>query len=108
MDLKDFLKPDWKKLLIFLLFVSLITIFFQPSVVGGCCTKETDYFVLPFNSITHREIDCNSPLASTECKPESSFKINYSFLALNLVFWYLISCFIIEVYDKFSKKAEKK
>jgi len=104
MNLKEFLKPDWRKFIGFLIIVALITIIFQSSVMGGCCTKETNYFVLPFPSIIHREVNCNSPLASPECKSESSFKINYPFLALNLIFWYLISCLIIWIYDKIKKK----
>ena len=79
MNLKEFLKPDWRKFIGFLIIVALITIIFQSSVMGGCCTKETNYFVLPFPSIIHREVNCNSPLASPECKSESSFKINYPY-----------------------------
>jgi len=104
-NINQFIKPDWRKLLIFLLFVSLITIIFQSSIMGGWSIKETTYFILPFPSITHREISCDNiptPYAS-ECKPESSFKINYLNLALNIAFWYLLSCLIIWIFDKFRK-----
>jgi hypothetical protein len=102
--IKEFLKPGLKKLIIFFLLVFLISIVSAGSVLGGCCTKETYYFTIPTQSIIHREIDCDSPLAGPECKPESSFRIIYQSLALNLVFWYLISCLIVWIYDKVKKK----
>ena len=73
-------------------------------VQGGCCTKSTSYFILPFKSITHTEVHCNSLLASPECVPESSFKIYYPFLLVDIVFWYLLSCLIVWVYDKVKKR----
>jgi len=104
MIFKQFLKPDWRKLLILLVLVSLITIIFQEHLMGGWDTQVTIYFIIPFPSIEHRVVGCDFPTAPLECKPESSFNINYSFLLVDLVFWYLISCLIVWVYDKRRKK----
>jgi hypothetical protein len=74
--------------------------------MGGWGTQVTIYFIIPFPSIEYRVVGCDFPTAPPECKPESSFNINYPFLLVDLVFWYLISCLIIWVYDKNKKKKK--
>lgn len=73
-------------------------------MMSGFGTQVTIYFVIPFPSVEHKIVSCDYPIASSECKPESSFQIYYPFLVLNLIFWYLISCLIVFVYDKVKKR----
>lgn len=99
MDWKKFLKPDWKKILIFLLIIFIATIAFRPSFVGDIYT-ETYYFLY---SITHEQMRCDTLWAPHDCVMHFSFSINYLNLAFNLISLYLISCLIIFGYNKYKK-----
>jgi len=92
MNIKQLLKPDWRKIMIFMMlsfvFVYVIRlplnfeqIWWSPDCVGGC----------------HQGV-------CVDCAP------NYTFKPINLIFdlicWYLLSCLIIWIYDKFKKKPQ--
>ncbi len=90
MNLKKFLKPDWKKIVIFLLLFFFIGLNKRS---GACLYSEKGALVycdnmvglpLGFNLIT----DYSTP-------------IDFPLLFTDIVFWYLISCLIIWLYSKF-------
>ena len=80
--------PDVKKMLVFLLLVTIVTIALQPSFYKGI-TKEVHYFAFPFNSVI-----------KTDCVPcqKVSYTIDYIGLAGNSIFWYLCACVIVTLY----------
>jgi len=89
MNLKQFLKPDWRKIVLTII-LSLIV-----------------YFFLWFNNIA-----CVREMMTGHCmgasrKLEDIF-IRYlqpqNFLAI-LILWYLFSCLITWIYDKVKKKS---
>jgi len=89
---KEFLKPDWKKLLIFLISISLVTIFLQPSDYSGI-EEETYYFAFPLISIIKIGRDC------VPCGLVARYAVDYLGLVTNLIFWYIISSAVITLYD---------
>jgi len=96
MSLKEFLKPDWRKIVVVIVFalllkdintVELIFGFFEPSASYG--------FPLPFYTFYH-------PTASG-MKPPT---FNIYILAIDIIIWYILSCLIVWIYDKFKKKKK--
>jgi hypothetical protein len=110
MDWKEFFKPDWKKVLLFLLFVLITSFVFQNQMIGGN-VSERHYSMLPYpviighaeGTIMHKIVTCGIPIAPPNCISESSFRIDYFGLAINLIFWYLISCLVVFAYNKYKK-----
>lgn len=92
MTLKEVLKPDWKKLFLFLISICLITIFLQPSNYIGI-EEETYYFAFPLISIIKIGRDC------VPCGLVARYTVDYLGLVTNLIFWYIISCTVITLYD---------
>jgi nitric oxide reductase large subunit len=95
MNWKQFLKPNMTKLVIFIVLMSTV-----------------NYFVISNTTIRDARILVGLPLAFW---PVGSFFAqtgtstpSVEFSAVNffadLVFWYLVSCLISGVYDKFKKK----
>lgn len=87
MTFKQFLKPDWRKIAItaimFIFFVFFLTYSIYSGGVG---------FSFGFPIHTSRN-------------PSILEQIYISII--DLVFWYLLSCLIIWIYDKFRKKKVK-
>lgn len=89
MNLKKFLKPDWRKIVIFLI------LFMSSSFIIYFDTK---FYFIGF------------PLAFYYKHPSygrspswiEGFSLNY--LLLDLILWYLLSCLIVWIYDKVKKK----
>lgn len=95
MGWKEFLKPDWKKLL--LLFVFIFIKFFISNNFGILL----EYIISPFFSFLYTRV--LEPLVVFKW-----FYLNlflYAFLyTLDGVYWYILSCLIVWVYNKFRKK----
>ncbi len=110
MNWKEFLKPDWKKMLIFLLLTFFVGIIIQNHMSAGNVVEQ-HYLMIPYpgiighaeGTIIHRTVICGIPIAPPNCNPESSFRFDYFGLVFNLIFWYLISCTIIYAYKKVKK-----
>jgi len=97
MNWKEFLKPDWRKIVVFvILFIlsSFISAYFNTiySAIGFCSSIKAG-FPLAFNT----------EISGIECGGDSSNFDIFSFI-LDIIFWYLLSCLIVWIYDKFRKK----
>ncbi len=77
MNFKKFLKPDWRKIVIF---IPLSIVF---AWGAGIPLRST----IPVGEIS------NVPL------------LDPTNLVINLIFWYLFSCFLVWIYDKIKKKS---
>lgn len=87
----DFLKPNWVKVI---LFVSLASLFLSRSYdvyVGGGILATIQGWPLPIDTPEVPE-EVKSPLLKV-------------FLVIDLIFWYLISCFLVWIYKKIKKKS---
>ena len=100
MTLKQFLKPDWRKIvvLIILTIISSTVTYNELNCMtfGGGCTKSHG-FPFAFYSIHYS-------VASPDAQP--SYYLNYVSIIPNIIIWYLLSCFIVWIYDKFRKKKK--
>lgn len=99
MNWKQFLKPDWKKIVVFILFFSLISYispflhdYIFPCVYVGPDSCMGEFYGLPL---------------IFGVRLLAVFRLdNIIFLITDLIFWYLLSCLIVWIYDKFIKKKE--
>ena len=95
MNCKKFLKPDWRKILIaIVIFVILINIEIIPIKIMGGWREFIQYVSLIFE-LTHTYYVSGNL--------EKVF-MNIGLVILFLVISYLLSCFMIWVYDKGKKK----
>ena len=103
MNLKQFLKPEWRKIAIFLIligstyFLPLIPMSFKcpPCPPGAICVPCRPQ---AFNLMRLPEV-------LNYIKPvEYGYMIHYPLLLIELTIFYLLSCLIIWIYDKLKKK----
>jgi hypothetical protein len=92
MNLKKFLKPDWRKILIFLVMVFLTFLTGKVEPIYESTKFELGYptFLIKW---THR------------MPPSTSYEWNFVNLFINAIIWYFLSCLIIWIYDKLKKKS---
>jgi len=90
MNLKEFLRPDWKKIVLFL----VILIFFPISVYRGSCA-------LPPASCPGLLSLLNLFMMYT---PFYAGIVSYPFFIFGIIISYLISCLIFWIYHKLRKK----
>lgn len=92
--INEFLKPDWRKILIVLIFMGLSYFFkvdcLQPGMLGAC---EVYGFPMPYLG-----------MESGDFVYVPQYSILWLGLIIDFVFWYLISSAIIFTYDKFKTK----
>jgi len=124
MNWEQFLKLDWRKIVIFI-FIAILTYFFgiieyypwEMAIVGGV-TLKTNIFLLPFGS----NLKCSRPVIPEpipwQCTDNVTlegdwsvrpsfifFLLNYPLqISSNIIYWYLLSCSIVWIYDKVKKK----
>jgi hypothetical protein len=113
MNWKEFLKPDWRKIVLTVIILFLVT--FLPVLLGFCthvdfqCIKLSKcvtcvlaiqpFFVfLPYTGISY------TPIGLTNIYYISSSYWILNYWVLDIITWYLLSCFIVWIYDKFRKK----
>ncbi len=92
MDLKELLKPKLIKIVLFLLLLIisfLIRIFIDSRMTGA--TRSGFPSITTITSVLPPEYEVES-------------NTNYFNLLINLIFWYLISCLIVWLYEKYKKK----
>jgi len=105
MILKQFLKPDWRKIVIFI--IVLIVIYFLP--IYPCQTiispwmgrpRHTKTEFIPVWYVISKRFNWgikSDPLQTWNCNP--------LFILFLLIVLYLLSCLIIWIYDKVKKKS---
>ncbi len=98
MGLREFFKPTKGKIIISVLLL-ILTFFYITSVPGITINKYTGHG-LPFYYIV--EI---IPLTSLG---ETNFSFEYTSLVFDIVFWYILSCLVIYLYNKNVLKRNKK
>jgi hypothetical protein len=108
MSLKQFLKPDWKKIAIFIIII-------LPSIVVEACVNNLlscQLISAPFGYILVLFTLFVFPiflLFKVIGIPYQVFLPWVLVLVINLLYEYLLSCLIVWIYDKFrNKKAKKK
>ena len=124
MDWKEFLKPDWKKIVIFIIF-AIISLVLSRFILKSQPISDVDVYVniifvaiflpptliLSFiqgmiimsyaKSLTPSEF--GELITSGTLSPISS-AFNVLGWILNVVYWYLLSCLIVWIYDKIKKR----
>ena len=108
MTLKQFLKPDWRKIVVF-----LILFFGFTSFLNYASDLYYDIYVSPYVGVALYNY---VPLLGypsfyfERCHFESGCVYQFDFLnlLLNITLWYLLSCLIVWIYDKYFKKVKKK
>lgn len=89
MNWKEFLKPDLRKIVVFIiLFISSSFIYFN-----------TDFYFLGFPMSFY----VRTPCFGLTC-PGWIWGFSLQYLLVDLVIWYLVSCLIVWIYDKVKKK----
>jgi len=96
MNPKQFLKPDWRKIVMFIILsiIFLVIYKYKLSLMVGELPLLFPAKGLPLPIY----IGCPEKM---EC-PEKLLKV---LLMIDLIFWYFISCFIIWIYDKVREKS---
>jgi len=99
MTLKQFLKPDWRKIVITLALISLSFLYiYEPVVLDAYeAYRGLPLFYWKYFVGTGLLIEGMKP-------PEPVTEFLYFNLIINLIFWYLVSCLIVWIYDKVKKK----
>ena len=102
MTLKQFLKPDWRKIVLFVILFILSLLISYP----GFCVDGTNFGYceeihgFPLSAYTtFGEQDVVPPEKLEYIRYENIFGFIF-----NLIFWYLLSCLIVWIYDKVKKK----
>jgi len=95
MNFKKFLKPDWRKIVVFLI-LSIISSFYTTPYF-----KVFGSYGLPLTYFTYVP---ESSFCDLEPCPKQGFNVFYQNLLIDIIFWYILSCLIVWIYDKVKKK----
>jgi hypothetical protein len=123
MNWKEFIKPDWRKIVLFvIIFIIEFSYYFNSSVcfcpLSACATAQTEQATARMQNISIDIEPCDTcyslPWEQCPCdrycgKPDTITSIMiaiYSplFTIAILIIPYLLSCLIVWVYDKYRKK----
>jgi hypothetical protein len=104
MTIKQFLKPDWRKIVIFLILLLGLTY-----LINYISKLYYDIYISPYVGVALYNIIPILGYPSfyfEECHFESGcvYQFDSLNLLLNFVVWYLLSCLIVWIYDKFRKR----
>jgi hypothetical protein len=107
--IKQFLKPDWRKIVIFLpiFIVSLFLVY----NTGKCppkvlCEFPANYYQgipRPINNWREYPNELENNMLTFRALKKGNVSNTFS-LFLNIIFWYVISCFLISIWDKIKVK----
>jgi len=117
MSIKQFLKLDWRKIVIVLVILSFSFIFgLKEEILGSImCYNNINFnpVLFPLNLIrnwrccpaggTYSKLDC----LFLYCQPLEVCKFDIILVIIfliHLIYWYIISCLIVWIYDKFRKR----
>jgi len=99
MKIKQFLKPDWRKIVLTIVFILLSYFYVSGSIAETDSVSAWDFRGLPFiYLICELEYKVNTGYNLKTCQ------IKYLDLFINFLFWYFFSCLIIWIYDKLRKR----
>lgn len=103
MNAKQFLKPDWRKIVIFLLLFIPTSII--PNFGFGIWWSGADIGIVYGFPISFYGYGGGPPLRPDQPIPTYEFGfINFILLLSNAIIWYTISCVTVWIYDKVKKK----
>jgi len=95
MNIKKFLKPDWRKIFVFIILFGISFLYTYPIGIGisNQNNKITEYgFPLKFLTCVN------------DMKTRPLCLCGFPLLIFDLIFWYLPSCLIVWIYDKIKKR----
>ncbi len=98
MKWKQFLKPDWRKIVIFVVLSVIFLYLFNNAVTIGELYYPVKGFPVPYY------YSRSGGMLSSGVLVDYIPSFNLLNFILNITFWYLISCLIVWVYDKVKKK----
>jgi hypothetical protein len=104
MNLKQFLKPDWRKIVVFAILV-LIGIAITHPLVYPELSYSFPFLPFPLEVVEIRMIPCPPHEPGTPISDCVEYFFIYRNILLNFFSYYFITCFIIWVYDKLKKKV---
>lgn len=96
MNIKQFLKPDKKRIVLVIIFLGLSLLYLTTEPV-------LDTIVNDLGGPLHY-LKISKEMIGTNDTSPPVFEFFYINLLIDIIFWYLISCFIILIYDKLKKK----
>jgi hypothetical protein len=100
MNIKQFLKPNWRKILLSL--ILFLSIFYAIDFIFSNSFGVLSFIVLLF-FISIFYVSKNPSNHENYVSPESLIDL-ISFIIISLIISYLLSCLIVWVYDKVKKK----
>jgi len=121
MTLKQFLKPDWRKIILTLI-IFLIVLYFitsplmgkPPCMIPKCSGTNIDRSELPqyvcgICDVNVKQSDHLIGIIIYLISPSLlTYNLgNFDFFIIELIYYYLLSCFMVWLYDKFRKKKMK-
>jgi hypothetical protein len=100
MNIKQFLKPDWRKIIVVVIFIltSFISAFYIHCY--GLCFQITKFLDDALN-IFPIFIDNTFPMINRSTNANGFL----FFFAITFLWYYFVSCLIFWIYDKFRKKS---
>jgi hypothetical protein len=101
MTIKQFLKPDWRKIKVVMILL-ILTNFGFLFLVLMTTAGDAGYFDMIGLPLGFVKLSICSNLSGVVSCGGGFFSL--PFLIINIIFWYLLSCLIIWIYDKFRKK----
>ena len=96
MNWKEFLKPDWRKILLFFVLFGISSLYSTPYY------KVFANYGFPMQYFTF--IPEENSFCDIEPCPNPGLTLSYVNLFINFIFWYLISCLVVHIYPKSKKK----
>ena len=112
MNWKKFLKPDWRKIVVFVIIFTLICLgflnsYFCPHIMGGPLIIEKNSRIL-YDSFCSSTNFLGAFVTYLYNLNSFSNIINLSIsIIVSLIILYIISCLIVWIYDKFRKVKKK-
>lgn len=104
MNIKQFLQPNKRKNIVFIILftlTNLLILLLAISITGG----DFGYFEIIGLPIGFIRLEvCSATITGVQCGG-GFFSLLY--LIIDIVFWYLIACFIVHIYNKI-KRVKKK
>jgi hypothetical protein len=118
MNWKEFLKPNWRKIVIFVI-IGIISVLilayytFMNTCAGGCVSPNCGQLHCRIRITTLILIPSFPLLTTNFTNVGDDVNVELSFWSLgpnwqvvlvtSIIYWYLLSCLIVWIYDKFRK-----
>jgi len=106
MSWKEFLKPDWRKIVVLILLLIIFTV--PVRTMSQSYPKYVSIHGLPFEYLeVGHDYTIESFFGITYIGISSNYMLSYfalAFFILDIILWYIISCFIFWIYGKIREK----